>query len=334
MTPAGDARRRLHELLTGAWVTQALRTAARLGVADQLGDVPVDPAELAVRLGVQPDRLHRLLRVLEHLEAVARQQDGYILTPLGRLLRADEPDSLKPVAELYGELFYDSFRGLPEAISTGCSAFERVFGAEPFEYLAAHAEEAALFHRAMAAGGTFFRQVPQVIDFTSAGTIVDIGGGTGELLSHILAAAPRASGVLLDREEVIKAAADLLGRRGLLDRCRLVPGDLTGQLPAHGDVYILARILHDWDDQRCVQILTACHAAMPPAATLLIIERPVTPGSLAILWDLNMMANNAGGRERTRAEYRDLLRAARFSVTGEVPLALDMSVQIACPQRP
>jgi 2-polyprenyl-3-methyl-5-hydroxy-6-metoxy-1,4-benzoquinol methylase len=172
--------------------------------------------------------------------------------------------------------------------------------------------------------------VPEAVSFDGVRTVVDVGGGIGQLLSLVLAAAPEATGILVDREEVIEAAAKYLARQGLLDRCSLRAGDFTGELPAGADVYLLARVLHDWDDQMCERILRACRDAMPPHGRLLVIERPI-PASLAILWDLHMMVNNVGGRERTTAEYHDLLRKAGFTVTAERPLSLDMTVQIAQP---
>jgi ubiquinone/menaquinone biosynthesis C-methylase UbiE len=184
----------------------------------------------------------------------------------------------------------------------------------------------------MAAGAAFFRQVPRAVAFDGVRTVVDVGGGAGQLLSQVLAAVPTATGILIDRAEAIEVAAKYLARQGLLDRCSLRAGDFTNALPSDGDVYLLARVLHDWDDQMCERILRTCRDAMPPHARLLVIERPIPAArsaSLAILWDLHMMANNVGGRERTTAEYRDLLGTAGFTVTAECPLSLDMTVQIA-----
>jgi hypothetical protein len=135
---------------------------------------------------------------------------------------------------------------------------------------------------------------------------------------------------------VATATCGELAKDGLLDRCEVVGGDFTERLPAGHDLYVLSRVLHDWDDERCLRILDACREATPATGRLLVIERPIptdgTP-SLAIAWDVHMAVNNVGGRERTDEEYRRLLRTAGFDLVDTRPLALDMAVLTAVPLR-
>jgi hypothetical protein len=340
---------RMLRLLTGAWTTQAIRTAAYLGLADHLGGAALTTATLARRVSADPDRLFRLLRYLQSLgilaasdtlpsdaASVSRDRSTAVqwrLTPLGATLRSSDSGSVHDLALLYGGVFYDSFANLARAITTKGTAFAATFGTEHFDYMAEHPELARLFHRGMAAGSRFFADVPAVIDLSAAERIIDVGGGNGELLSHLLTDAPQARGVLLEAPHVIEVAAKHLARRGILGRCELVEGDFTTSVPSDGDVYVLSRILHDWDDTRCAAILRSCRAAMPTTARLLILERPLPDDdtdSLATPWDLHMLAN-VGGRERTRAEYRRLLQAAHFDPIEEHRLPLDMSVLVARP---
>ncbi len=326
-----EASRRMLELLTGAWTTQVLCAAAELGIADHLKSQPATSAELAALTDADPDLLHRVLRYLASLGVVRREDQRWSLTRLGMTLRTG---AFRDVARLYGGIFYRSFGSLAHSVRTGENAFEHALGLPPFDYLNEHPDQAGVFHGAMAAGSSWFRGVPQVIDFTDAGTVIDIAGGRGDLLRHILTAAPTARGVLFDQPAVADAAREELEKDGLLDRCEVVSGDFTERVPEGGDVYLLSRILHDWGDEQCLKILTNCRQAMPDTARLVIIERPIptdgTP-SLAIAWDVHMAVNNIGGRERTYEEYRRLLRLAGLQLADVRPLALDMAALTAVP---
>ncbi|MEU8309835.1 methyltransferase [Actinomadura sp. NPDC048955] len=345
-TPDGagdDAEgRRLLQLLTGAWVTQALRAMVVLDLPDHLRIVPLTSDQLAERTGAAPDELHRLLRVLSHprVSVIAPRGRTWRLTDLGRRLSRTAPGSMRHIAMLYGGPFYASFGALAESIQSGENAFEAAYGQAPWDYLRTHPRDRDIFNRAMAEGAGCVRDVARAVDLSAARTIADIGGGNGELLAHLLDAYPHARGMLLEQPAVIAAARVNLGGRGHLDRVQMFPGDFTasGDLPASADVYILSRVLHDWDDRTCAAILRAVRQAAADDSSLLIIERPLaedpTDPSLAAWWDLHMLVNNLGGRERTRGQYRHLLEEAGFLVAGERPLPLDMSAIIACPAVP
>ncbi|MFD9127395.1 methyltransferase [Kitasatospora sp. NPDC059571] len=317
-------------LLTGAWATQALAVAAELRLADHLDTEPgAGPDRLAELTGSHPDALPRLLRYLDALGVVAAETaggpSGYRLTALGRLLRSGAEHSLHPLALLYGGPFYRSFGALGHAVRTGREAFEEVFGAHHFPYFAERPELADLFDRAMAASSPMFGPIADLVDFSSARAVVDVAGGNGELLSRVLRAHPHLEGVLLERPHAVEAARITMEKAGVADRCTLVAGDFTEAAPEGGDVYLLSRVLHDWDDRQCLTILRRLAEAMPPHAELLVVERLLPQDgsrSLAVPWDVHMLCN-VGGRERTAAHYGRLLAEAGFELTGQADLPLD-----------
>ena len=148
------------------------------------------------------------------------------------------------------------------------------------------------------------------------GPLVDVGGGAGTLVAEVLRHRPEIAGVLLERPGMLALAEEYLADQGVADRCELVEGDFFASVPAGGDVYVLKSVLHDWDDERCVAILRSCRAAMDEAARLVIVElilpermTPSGPMLSAALLDLIMLAY-AGGRERTEAEFAQLLDQA------------------------
>lgn len=316
----------LLRMMTGAWATQAIATAVELGLPDHLATAR-DLPDLAAATGTDPESLARLLRYLTTLRIVAVSPAGYTLTATGALLRSDVDGSMCALARMYGGPFYRSFAALTAAVRTGAESYAKVFGSHHFAHMAADPELAELFHRSMAASNAMFAEVARVIDFS--GTVIDVAGGNGELLSHVLRANPAVRGVLVERPHALPAAAQTLA--GVADRATLLAGDFTEAVPDTGDTYLLSRVLHDWDDARCHTILTTCATAMPDHAELLIIERllPDTPDdSLAVPWDIHMLCN-VGGRERTEAHYRTLLAGAGLELTTTHPLPLDAHVMRA-----
>jgi O-methyltransferase domain/Dimerisation domain len=325
--------RELLELLVGPFRAYAIYAAAKLGIADRLADGPRTSVELAEEVGADPDSLGRLLRLLAGLGIVTGDGDRLGLTSRGELL-SRRPGSMRDLAICYGEQFYPPLAQLPHSVRTGEPGFPRVFGKPWINHYAEHPEAARLFDGAMAAGSAFFAELPRVFDFTRARTVVDIGGGNGALLAAVLAAHPDLTGIVLEVPHVVQATGDWLRRHGLADRCQVISGDFFASVPPGGDVYLLSRILHDWEDERCMALLNNCRRAMDPASELLIIERVIParghPPSLALEWDIHMLANT-GGRERTEAEYHTLLDRSGLQLRSLRPLPLDMSVIVAGP---
>lgn len=325
---------RLLRLMTGAWTTQAITVAAQLRLADHLAD-GVTTESLARSTGTDHDSLRRLLRYLATLGVVRTHGDGFALTELGGLLKAEADNSMHPLALLYGGSFYESFGRLIDSVRTGRESFAEVFGAHHFDYFAAHPDLADLFDRAMAASATMFGELARIVDFSAAGVVVDVAGGNGELLGRILRAQPHLRGVLLERQHAIEAARSTMDNFGCADRCDLVAGDFTQVVPEGGDVYLLSRVLHDWDDQQCLTILTRCAEAMPEHAELFIVERLLPEDdsdSLAVAWDIHMLCN-VGGRERTQRHYQELLSQAGFELTARHELPLEAVILRARPRR-
>ncbi|MFJ4848699.1 MULTISPECIES: methyltransferase [unclassified Streptomyces] len=321
----------LLRLMTGAWTTQALAVFAQLRVPDAMDtERGADVDVLARDIGARPRNLATLLRYLAMLGAVEEGRDGFRLTELGALLRAGAPGSMRPLALMYGGPFYQSFAGLAHTVRTGQVAFEHLFGENHFDHFARDPELAELFDQSMAAGSAMFDPVPAhpalaaAAEAPAGATVVDIAGGNGELLGRVLAAHPGLNGVLLERPHAVEAARRRLDEAGHGMRCAFRAGDFA-DVPAGGDVYLLSRVLHDWDDERCRDILRHCARAMPDHADLLVIER-VLPAdgsaSLATAWDLHMMCN-VGGRERRAAHYARLFADAGLALVDRTPMPLD-----------
>jgi O-methyltransferase domain/Dimerisation domain len=324
-TPSPPAElRQMLQLLNGFRVTQALYVAAQLNLADILKDGPQTAEALATTTGANADALYRVLRALASLGVFEEGPEGqFALTPLAALLQQDHPYSTRAQALFFGDEPYRAWGGLYDSVITGANAYERVFGAPHFEYLAQHPDQNEIFNQAMSASS---RQAAMAIagtyDFSAAGTVVDIAGGQGVLIAAILRASPALRGVLFDQPHVVENALPLLEAAGVADRCELASGDFFASVPS-GDIYTLRHILHDWDDERAIAILRSCAKAMAPGGRTLVIESVIEPGndpSPAKFLDLMMFVMN-GGRERTAEEYRRLFAEAGLRLTRIIPTA-------------
>jgi hypothetical protein len=303
--------------MDGYLATQLLYVAAKLGIADALASEPLAADALARYVGAELYALRRVLRGLAAEGVLDEHPDGrFGLTALGNCLRADVPSSLRGAIVARGDLYYGAAAGLLEAVQHGGVPFEHVHSIGFFEYLAQHPERGAEFQASMVDRSR--QEAAEVVasyDFGSFGWLVDVGGGHGVLLTGILRAAPRLQAVLLDRPPVVERARERLEATGLAGRCEFVAGDFFEAVPPGGEAYMLSRVIHDWDDEAAVHILTNCRRAMEQGGTLLLIEAVLPERArekpAAIRMDLHMLAL-LHGRERTVAEYERLLGVARF----------------------
>jgi len=319
------------EMIVGGWPAHAITTAAQLGVADALGDGPLAIDELAARVGADADALGRLLRALAGRGVFRHRRDGrYELNSLADTLRSDAPISMAGAALFTGSKEQrERWSLLVDSVRTGKSIVPAMHGKEGFDYLAEEPGHAELFNRFM----TSITQmtVATVVagyNFGAYRTIVDVGGGQGTQLAAILAAAPGSRGVLYDLARVVETAPSVLHEYNVADRVRIAEGSFFDGVPNGGDAYILKNIVHDWTDEKALQILRNVRTAAGPRTKILLVEMVVrehnrdSPGNWA---DLEMLLN-LGSRERTADEYRELLSQAGFRMTRVVHTASPLSV--------
>ena len=335
-----SARARLLDMLNASWMTQAASVAVRLRLPELLSHGPLSAATLAEVAECHPPSLLRLLRALTSLELLSESPDEtFALTESGTLLRSNVPGSLASWAVLCGTSSWAAWSRLIDSVRTGHSARRLTRGIEGFEHLQDDPEAAAVFNRAMVdLTQPVALAVVRAIDFSGVRTVVDVGGGAGQLLATIVSAHMSIRGVVLDLGHASAMAAELLRAAGVIDRCKLETGSFFDSIPAGADVYLLKSILHDWDDERCATILGNCRAAMARGARLLVIERlmPAYYSASSIdqniaRSDLNMLVG-PGGRERGEAEYRKMLDGARFRTIAVQRVSDSYSVLEAAPQ--
>jgi SAM-dependent methyltransferase len=319
----------LSQMLIGGWITQAIYVAAELGIADLLADGPRTSAELAERAGAHGDSLYRVLRALASIGIFAEDADGrFSLTPLAEHLRSNFPDIHRPFAIMAGAELYESWGKLLHGVKTGEEPFQTRFGVQFFQYMTEHPERHSIYDAAME-GFTVAENEPMLdaYDFSEFGTVVDVGGGNGPVLAAILRRHPSVQGILFDLPAVADRAREILADSGLDDRCRVVGGDFFSSVPEGADAYVLRHIIHDWNDDDSVKILSNCRKAMNPEGKILLVEIPIPPENEPSFgkW-LDLMMLVVGGRERTEEQYGHLFSRAGLKLNRVVSTAADISV--------
>ncbi|MEU0274311.1 methyltransferase [Streptomyces sp. NPDC006307] len=331
------AKARVRELSIAPWISQAMYAIAKLGVPDHLVDGPRPVEEVAPLVGADPDTLHRLCRALASAGVLTEAGPRtYGLDEPGQQLVSGRPGSLRDVVVMHGEETFRAFADILHTARTGRPAFERVFGTSFYDYLRDTPEAEQLFHRAMGVSG----RPPAVagsLDLDGAKTVVDLGGGSGDLLAEVLTGHPGTHGVLLDLADAVEEGRRRMANAGLADRVRCVAGSFFDAVP-EGDTYLLARVLHNWGDEDALRILRRVRDAIPPHGRLVVLDRLVPevagphPGKTADLVMLVVL----GGRDRTRTEYADLLAEAGFALESVVapPPGADPRAESALVARP
>ncbi len=290
---APDPSIELMRLMTGAWAARLVHTAAELGIADHLAGGPRGVDFLAAQICAHTPSLARLLRALTAIGVLHESGERlYCLTSLGVTLRSNVPGSMRAWVDMWTRL-------------------------------AERPEAARLFDEAMqsltqGANGRLITNYP----FEKFGWIVDVGGGNGSLLLPVLERHPTMRATVFDLPHVADAARSRIAAAGLSDRCEAVGGDAFVAVPAGADAYVLKGVIHDWEDKEAIAILRTCRVAMSDGSKLILIER-ILPEQIdpddaltraKFIHDINMMVN-PGGRERTEADFRNLLAQADLLLT-------------------
>ncbi len=318
----------LIDLVDGHRVTAAIYVAAKLGIADLLLDGSKSAPELARLTDAHERSLHRLMRALVKLAICTETSDGkFGLTEMGTHLAAKSERSLKDWVLLEGGPLRAGWGELGESIRTGKTADElRGLGSERFEVLA-KTKDAGLFNEAMLSITRM--TVPGVLsayDFSGISTLMDVGGGLGELMCAILKKYPAMRGIVFDLPHCADRARKNFADAGVADRCEFIAGNFFESVPAAGaDAIVMKSIIHDWNDERCVRILQNCRRVLASGARLMLVDKvmpeKVEPGGgnlFVFLDDLNML-RGPGGCERTPSEFRALLASGGFGMRRVVP---------------
>jgi len=262
--------------------SRVLCAAARLRVADALGDDVRSVNFLAEKCQADANALYRLLRALASI-GVAEETtpEHFRLTPFGKPLRRDVPQSVWPSVIFWADLIADDWSLLTDCVRTGKPARDVRDPRVPSRW-SQDADANSIFRAVMGTAPTEdYAPIAEAWDFSRAKVVADLGGGGGSLILAILELNPHLRGMLVDLEPSVDAARARFADEDLSSRCELIAADLTQTVPAGADVYILKHVLHGRQDESAVTILKNCRAVIPQngdlAGSLLIVEFILPP---------------------------------------------------------
>jgi hypothetical protein len=328
-----NAVEHLRAMVRGYQLTQAVYVAAKLGIADLLIPGAQDAEALAAATHTDAAALGRLMRGLASV-GIFEQVDGgrYKLAPVGELLRSDAPNSQRAFVILTGEWRWRMWGDLLYSVQTGAPAHDHVYGSEAYAYLNEHPDLGEMFHGGLI--GTPRAQTSAMVldayDFAGTSTLVDIGGGAGDLLAEILKHYTAMHGVLFDLPYSIEVARAYLATQGVAERCTFIAGSFFDEVPARGDTFIIRAVMHNWGDQEAILLLKRCREAMRRGSKLLIVDRVLsgdrqTESAGGMLIDLEMLVVGSG-RERTQQEFEVLLESAGLQLARVIPTKSTFSI--------
>lgn len=321
----------LMQMLFGFAASRAIGVSAELHIADLLKDGPKTAEELAAQTNVHARSLYRVLRACASIGVFKEDAEKrFSLTPLAEPLLSDVPGSLRAFAEMVTtDWQYQTWAELSYSVKTGKPSFDKVHGMTSFDYFWTNERAGKQFNDAMTSNSAFASMaVVNGYDFSSISKLTDVGGGHGFMLATILAKYTSVKGVLYDTPAIVAEAQQLLTAHKIADRCETIGGNFFEQVPAGSDAYIMKHIIHDWNDEQCITILTNCRKAMTIGGKVLVVEMIVPEGnepSPAKFLDLQML-QYLPGCERTENEYRELFEKAGFILTRIVPTMSPFSI--------
>ena len=306
----------IRQLVTGYQAARALLAADEINLLHHLQAGPKQVTELAVATKTHEPTLLRFLRALASIDLIVVRDQQVSKGPLA--------DGLKDAARI-GVENYRVWNELPYTLSTGCPAFEKVFGRGFYEYLENEPEKAERFNTSLAAVSMgWISSVLDVVDFTGNKVVADIGGGHGTFLIELLKTNLHLQGILIDQAAVLSRAKAVVESAGVQDRCRMESANFLKTLPDGADLCSLCNLLVDWDDTDANLILRNCHAAMGDGGRILVVDRVLPPTDdpghrSAAFLDLFFLLME-GGRIRTQEEYERLFEAAGFHLIRTFPV--------------
>ncbi|MCX7605506.1 MAG: methyltransferase, partial [Bryobacteraceae bacterium] len=216
------------------------------------------------------------------------------------------------------DALYPLWGDLEGAVREGRPRWEKIFGARGsiFDHFYRTEEARAAFLSGMHGLGLLSSPaVVRVFNLNRFDTLVDLGGGTGHLAIAACERYGRMQAIVYDLPEVLPSARQHIEASPARERITCQAGDFFRDPLPLASLYALGRVLHDWDDARCRELLARVHEALPPGGAVLIAEKildedrcgPVS----ATMQSLNMLVCTEG-RDRTESEFRALLEGCGF----------------------
>jgi SAM-dependent methyltransferase len=318
----------LQSLATAVYPSFAMLAGMQLDVFTPLKNGPLTAVQLADVLGVNTEKLSRLLYALVTANFLTVEGDRFVNTPEAQqFLVKGQPTYLGGRHENFSEV-WEALLHTAETIRTGVPQCKKDFATlSPDVQLPFFR---GLHPRTMAAG----RDLASRYDFSASRTLADVGGGSGGMALALTDAYPHLRATVIDLPTVTPIAQRFLAEAGAADRVQVVAADVVNApLPGTYDVAVLRALLQVLSPENALQALRHIGAALHPGGRIYIVGSILDDGRLSPLGAVgfNLVALNEfdAGRAYTEGEYRAWLTAAGFVEIVRVPIAEGASIMTA-----
>ncbi|CAE5959093.1 unnamed protein product [Arabidopsis arenosa] len=318
-------------LSSSSVLPMVLKTAIDLGLFDILADSgPSSASQIVSLLFTQTQKHHesnavnRILRFLASYSIVTcsvSTDNGepfavYGLAPVAKYFTKNQGGSLAPLVNFFQDkVMIDMWYNLKDSVLEGGLPFNKTHGSSAVELVGRDSRFREVFQSSMKGFNEVFIEefLKNYNGFDSVKSLVDVGGGDGSLLGRIISKHTHIiKAINFDLPTVINTSPPSPG-------IEHVAGDMFTKIPK-GEVIFMKWMLHGWDDEHCVKILSNCYQSLPSNGKVIVVDMviPEFPGDTLLdrslfQFELFMMNMNPSGKERTKKEFEILARLAGFS---------------------
>jgi acetylserotonin N-methyltransferase len=318
MTPPDPAP--VLDLIQAFRRSKTMFTAVSMGIFDLLHEAPAGASELALRLSANPDATERLLDACAALGLLHKREGVYENHPVAdTYLRAASPHTLYGYVRYSDEALYPMWNHLADAVREGTHRWNQTFGLAGPIFSAFFRTDEAMRDFLRGMHGLGMLTSPKVVAAFDLGRfrrMVDLGGATGHLVIAACRQYPELRGAVFDLPRVTAMAREEVARSSAHDRIEILGGDFFEDELPPADLYVVGRILHDWDEARITRLLARIFDRLPPGGGLLVAEKLLEEDGVgpisANMQSLGMLICTEG-KERSLSEYTQLLQRAGFS---------------------
>ena len=304
-------------MLVGCWETQILNAIVKSEILDRIKEGSDTKEKISTVLDMPSSSINMILEVLSLWGFITEKDDRIKINYLGDLLTQNHPDTLKYAALMWGGEHYQVMSRLYESLKKHGPVFEEMYGKEVFDYYNSNRKEGYIYNQAMKEYSTDYDLIISKYDFPDAKIIMDVGGGKGHLLEQIMINNPHIDkGIIFDLPSVIEQAKICLANSDVGKKIEYIKGNFFKNISVRTDVVCVTRVLHDWNDEKAIEILTNIHSSLNDNGRLLIFEMIVLDNpkiDMGITLNFNLLAM-AGGKERTLNEFKSILFASGFKI--------------------
>lgn len=282
------------------WESRILTSILELCIFDRL-EKNISSLELYRQIKLEASIIDMILRWLAIHRLLTIDNDVYSLTLAGKIIL----NRLKPVFSYWqSSILVETSLKLTDSLKTNQSSFDKVHRLSFFEYIQKTPKMAGDFEKIMSFYAIDYSDYFSYLRLSDE-TVCDIGGGNGALLSSLKQCYPGIKPIILDKF-VYK------NRQGI----KFVEMDFFQKWSLEADIYLISRILHDWNDNQVTRLLKNIADNMNSKTILYVFETIVSEEN-AIDKGVSIsfhLLNLLGGRERTLSEFKALFQKSGLMI--------------------